>query len=60
MVPLLAIAPVHDPDAVQPSDVLLDDHVSVVELPVTMELEASVSVGAGGMMAGTIFAAKLA
>jgi hypothetical protein len=48
------------PDAVQPSAVFTDDHVRVVELPTTMDVEASVSVGAGGATAGISFAAMLA
>ena len=57
--PLLAIGPDQLPDAVQPV-VLTDDHVSVVELPVTIEEEARVSAGAAGMIAGTNCAAKFA
>lgn len=59
-VPLLAMGPDQLPEAVQPSEVFTDDHVSVVELPVTMDVEASVSVGAGGRTAGTICAAMSA
>ena len=40
--------------------VLADDQVSVVELPVTMEDAARLSVGAAGVIAGTICAAMLA
>ena len=58
--PLLAKGPDQLPDAVQPSEVLTDDHVSVVELPVTMEVDARVSVGAGGRTAGIFWAAMLA
>ena len=59
-VPLLAIAPDQLPEAVQPSEVFTDDQVSVVELPVTMDADARVSVGAGGTIAGTICAAMSA
>ena len=55
-VPLLAIAPDQLPEAVQPV-VFTDDHVSVVEAPVAIDGDASVSVGAVGMIAGTICAA---
>lgn len=58
-VPLLAIAPDQVPEAVQPV-VFTDDQVSVVELPVTMDVEAKLSVGAGGRTAGILFAAMLA
>ena len=58
-VPLLAIAPVQLPEAAQPV-VFTDAQVSVVELPVTMDDEASLSVGAAGRIGGTIRAAKLA
>ena len=59
-VPLLAIGPDQLPDAVQPSEVFTDDQVSVVEPPVTMDVEARVSVGAGGRTAGIFWAAMLA
>ena len=58
-VPSLAKAPVQLPEAVQPV-VFTDDHVIVVELPVTMDGEVSVTVGAAGMIAGTICAATSA
>ena len=47
MVPLVACVPLQLPDAVQPV-ALADDHVSVVELPATMELADNVKVGAAG------------
>jgi len=46
-VPVLAKAPVQLPEAVQPW-LFAEDQVSVVELPTTMELDASVNVGAAG------------
>ena len=55
-VPLLAKAPDQLPEAVQPV-VFTDVQVIVVELPVTMDVEPSVSVGAAGIIAGTICAA---
>ena len=58
--PLLAKGPDQLPEAVQPSEVFTDDHVSVVELPVTMDVEARVSVGAGGRTAGILLAAMFA
>jgi hypothetical protein len=58
-VPLLAIAPDQLPEAVQPV-VFTDDHVSVVEPPVKMDVDASVRTGAAGMIAGTICAAMSA
>ena len=54
--PVLANAPDQLPDAVQPL-VLAEDQVMVVELPVTIELCARVSVGATGTIAGTSVAA---
>ena len=56
---MLAIAPVQLPDAVQPV-VFTEDQVSVVELPVAIDDEARVSVGAAGRIGGTIRAAKFA
>ena len=49
-VPVLAMAPVQLPEAVQPW-LFAEDQVSVVELPMTMELEANVKVGAAGTIA---------
>jgi hypothetical protein len=54
-VPLLAKGPDQLPEAVQ-AVVLTDDQVSVVELPVTIEVEPSVSVGATGTIAGAFAA----
>jgi hypothetical protein len=48
---VLAIAPLQPPDAVQPV-AFADDQVIVVELPLAMELAASVRVGAGGATCG--------
>jgi hypothetical protein len=45
--PLVATAPPQLPDAVQP-EAFEEDQVIVVEAPLTMELEARVSVGAAG------------
>lgn len=46
-VPLVGNAPDQLPEAVQPVE-LAEDHVIVVELPVTIEDEPKVSVGAAG------------
>jgi len=45
--PLIASAPLQPPDAVQPV-APVEDQVIVVELPTTMEVSASVRVGAAG------------
>jgi hypothetical protein len=45
--PLVAIAPLQLPDAVQPV-ASVEDQVIVVELPTTMEVAASVRAGAAG------------
>jgi hypothetical protein len=47
VVPLVAWVPLQLPEAVQ-AVALDDDHVSVVELPTTMELAAKLRVGAAG------------
>ena len=57
--PVLAWAPDQVPEAVQPW-LFAEDQVSVVELPIVMELDASVSVGAGGRVAGIMAAAIFA
>ena len=59
-VPLLARGPDQLPEAVQPSEVFADDQVRVVELPVTIDVEANVSVGARGSTAGMFWAAMFA
>ena len=55
-VPLLAKAPDQLPEAVHPV-VFADDHVIVAEALGTMDVGVMLSVGAGGMIAGTICAA---
>ena len=57
--PVLAWAPDQLPEAVQPW-LFAEDQVSVVELPIVMELDASVSVGAAGTVAGILVAATSA
>ena len=56
--PELAKAPAQLPDAVQPV-AFTDDHVSVVELPDTMDDEASVRIGAFGAGNITVSATML-
>jgi hypothetical protein len=45
--PLVAILPLHAPDAVQLC-AFDDDQVNMVDAPSVMELDANVSVGVGG------------
>lgn len=54
--PVFAKVPVQAPEAVQPV-AFADDQVIVVELPVTIEQEPRVRVGADGTPASTICAA---
>jgi hypothetical protein len=50
-VPLFASAPLQLPEAVHPV-ALTDDHVMVVELPLVMDEDASVKLGAAGTTCG--------